>query len=154
MSLTCSGGAVGAVLRDGLDWQLVLTNGGRLNDGNSLQGRGRRDALDDATGAAYGGDGGDRLHFDCEESRVSAIPRERRPTQSSWRLLTFDLGMLAVLLRFAALGDDGGRLGDDGGAQCCRRDLLQDMDRLDGGLRCAGAHRGRHGVGYRLDALR
>lgn len=65
------------------------------------------------------------------------------------RLLTFDLGMLPVLLRLAALGYDGGRLGDDG-----RWDLLQDVDRLDGGLRGAGAHRGRHGVGYRLDALR
>lgn len=81
--LTCSSGAVGAVLRDGLDWQLVLTNGGRLHDGNSLQGRGRRNALDDATGAAYGGDGGNRLHFDCgvgwaEESVQS--PREQRRT--------------------------------------------------------------------------
>lgn len=78
MSLTCSGGTVGAVLHDGLDWQLVLTNRGRLHDGNSLQGRSRRDALDDATGAAYGGDGGDRLHFDCEEDRVSAIAGERQ----------------------------------------------------------------------------
>lgn len=149
--LTCSSGAVGAVLRDGLDWQLVLTNGGRLHDGNSLQGRGRRDALDDATGAAYGGDGGDRLHFDCGEGRrVGVITKEQRGTlKSSWRLLTFDLRMLPVLLRLAALGDDGGRLGDDS-----RRDLLQDVDRLDGGLRGAGAHRGRHGVGHRLDALR
>lgn len=55
---------MGAVLRDGLDWQLVLTYGGRLHDGNSLQGCGRRGALDDATGAAYGGDGRDCLHFD------------------------------------------------------------------------------------------
>lgn len=62
--------------------------------------------------------------------------------------------MLPVLLRLAALGDDGGRLGEDGGAQGRRRDLLQDVDRLDGGLRGAGAHRGRHGVGHRLDALR
>lgn len=74
--LTCSSGAVGAVLCDGLDWQLVLTNGGRLHDGNSLQGRGRRDALDDATGAAYGGDGGDRLHFDCR--RTESVSTERR----------------------------------------------------------------------------
>lgn len=76
--LTCSSGAVGAVLRDGLDWQLVLTNGGLLHDGNSLQGRGRRDALDDATGAAYGGDGGDRLHFDCGDDRVGVITREQQ----------------------------------------------------------------------------
>lgn len=55
---------MGAVLRDGLDWQLVLTYRGRLHDSNSLQGRSRCGALDDATGAAYGGDGGDRLHFD------------------------------------------------------------------------------------------
>lgn len=67
-----------AVLCDGLDWQLVLTNGGLLHDGNGLQGRSRRDALDDTTGAAYGGDGGDRLHFDCEDNRVSAITGERQ----------------------------------------------------------------------------
>lgn len=53
-----------AVLCNGLDWQLVLTYGGWLHNGNSLQGSGRCSALDDATGAAYGGDGGDRLHFD------------------------------------------------------------------------------------------
>lgn len=55
---------MGAVLRDGLNGQLVLTHGGRLHYGNGLQGRGRLGALDDATGAAYRGDGGDRLHFD------------------------------------------------------------------------------------------
>lgn len=65
-SLDGGGDAVGAVLRDGFDGQLVLTHGG-LHYGNGLQGGGRLGALDDATGAAYGGDGGDRLHFDWEE---------------------------------------------------------------------------------------
>lgn len=64
MSLDGSGDAVGAVLCDGFDWQLVLTNGRLLHDGEGLQRRGRLGALDDATGAAYRGDGGDRLHFD------------------------------------------------------------------------------------------
>lgn len=68
--------------------------------------------------------------------------------------LTFDLGVLAILLRLAL--DDGGWLGDDGrgGAEGPGRDLLQDVNRLDRGLRCAGAHRGGHGVGHRLDGLR
>lgn len=62
--------------------------------------------------------------------------------------------MLPVLMQLATFGDDGGRLGDDGGTQGRRRDLLQDVDRLDGGLRGAGANRRRHGVGHRFDALR
>lgn len=66
-SLDGSGDAVGAVLRDGLNGQLVLAHGGRLHYGNSLQGSGWLGALDDATGAAYRGDGGNRLHFDWEE---------------------------------------------------------------------------------------
>lgn len=66
---------MGAVLRDGLDWELVLTNGGLLHNGNSLQGRGRRDTLDDATRAAYGGDGGDRLHFDCRRAESASTER-------------------------------------------------------------------------------
>lgn len=57
------GDAVGSVLCDGLDGQLVLTHG-RLHDGNSLQGGSRLAALDDATGASRRGDGWESLHFD------------------------------------------------------------------------------------------
>lgn len=60
--------------------------------------------------------------------------------------------MLAVLPRLAL--DDGHLLGDDGGAEGPDGDLLQHVHRLDGGLGDAGAHRGRHGVGHGLDALR
>lgn len=62
-----SGDAVGAVLRDGLDGQLVLADGGvLLHDGDGLQGAAGLGGLDDATGSAYGGDAGDRLHFDWD----------------------------------------------------------------------------------------
>jgi len=58
------GDAVGAVLRDGLDGQLVLPDGRLLQDGDRLQAAAAGlGALDDATGAAYRGDAGDRLHF-------------------------------------------------------------------------------------------
>lgn len=81
-SLDGSGDAVGAVLCDGLNGQLVLTHGGRLHYGDSLQGRGRLGALDDATGAAYRGDGGDRLHFDWEEDTdVSEGSRGRKSAE-------------------------------------------------------------------------
>lgn len=62
--------------------------------------------------------------------------------------------MLSVLLQFTAPANDSGWLGDDGGAQGRRWDLLQDVDRLDGRLRGAGAHRRGHGVGHWLDGLR
>lgn len=62
--------------------------------------------------------------------------------------------MLSILLRCTALANDGGWLGDDGGTQGRRWDLLQDVHRLDGRLRGAGAHWGGHGVGHWLDVLR
>lgn len=67
--------------------------------------------------------------------------------------LTFDLCVLSVLLQLA-LVDDGGGLGDDGGAEGPCWDLLQDVDSLDSRLRGAGAHWRGHGVGHWLDGLR
>lgn len=55
---------MGAILCDGLNRQLVLTHGGLLNYGNSLQGGGCLGALDDPTGGTYRGDGRNRLYFD------------------------------------------------------------------------------------------
>lgn len=138
---------MGAVLRDGLDGQLVLTQGGLLHDGDGLQGAGRLGALDDA--ARRRAQAGNRLHFNCGETSGQVSDPNRTGLEPAPGLgLTFDLAALAVLLRFAL--DDGGRLGEDGRGG----DLLQDVDRLDGGLGGAGAHGGRHGVGHRLDGLR
>lgn len=72
--------------------------------------------------------------------------------QKRFPCLTFDLCVLAVLLRLAL--DNGGWLGDDGCAKGACRDLLQDVDSLDSRLRGAGAHWGGHGVGHWLDGLR
>lgn len=74
-TLDGSGDAVGTVLRDGLDRQLVLTHGGLLHYGNSLQGSGWLGALDDAAGAAYRGDGGNCLHFDWGDTNISHCMR-------------------------------------------------------------------------------
>jgi len=60
--------------------------------------------------------------------------------------------VVSVLLQLAL--DDGGWLGEYGGADAAGGDLLQEVHRLHGRLRAAGAHRGGHGVGHWLDALR
>lgn len=73
-SLDGSGDAVGAILCDGLNRQLVLTHGGLLHYGNSLQGGGCLGALDDPTGGTYRGDGRNRLYFDWGRGTQTQTP--------------------------------------------------------------------------------